>query len=146
LIDISFLLILQPTIFNGAIPLPLYKIQIIGIKSIPRDIVFGKGNLKFLTLKGIEDIPQISVFLQALNISPDNSVILFIDMSIENRDLRLSNILSSLDNDVLCKSNLRRLLGFVQTSPNANFFKLCGKFYYWPSEECICYSLVTKCD
>jgi hypothetical protein len=52
---------LQPTIFNGAIPLPLYKIQIIGIKSIPRDIVFGKGNLKFLTLKGIEDIPQINV-------------------------------------------------------------------------------------
>jgi Leucine-rich repeat (LRR) protein len=52
---------LQPTIFNGGIPLPLYKIRIIGIQSVPRDIVFGKGNLKFLTLKGIEDIPQINL-------------------------------------------------------------------------------------
>jgi hypothetical protein len=36
------------------------QIQIIGIKFIPRDIVFDKGNLKFLTLKGIEDIPLIN--------------------------------------------------------------------------------------
>jgi Leucine-rich repeat (LRR) protein len=53
--------VLQSTIFNGRIPLPLYKIQIIGIKFIPRDIVFDKGNLKFLTLKGIEDIPLINI-------------------------------------------------------------------------------------
>ena len=38
---ISFL---QPTIFNGRIPLPLYKIRIIGIKSIPRDLYLVKDS------------------------------------------------------------------------------------------------------
>lgn len=121
---------LQPTIFNGGIPLPLYKIRIIGIKSIPRDILFGKGNLKFLTLKGIEDIPSINLPPQLDYLDMSNSHVYISPESLTNlnnlRRLDLHNTsLTKLDNTAF--DSLKSLFS-IDMSMN-NITELSGEIF-----------------